>query len=404
MKKVILKLCMVVILILGYSRKVSAQVMINSDNFPDPGFREYVYTTYDKNGDMSLSDDEIAHATEMNVYFCSDPEQRICLMLDEGETRRDVRGKDCNTKIAEFSCGELEEHPLSSAAYAYGNVDRSVLEHPEYHAYYLTGRQGWKKVINQPMTNWNGIEYLSNLYRVSIGGDLPANMEISNLTSIHHLTLAGADSTVKNVTIRNCPNLKTFYYQKSNCLTQINLSDVAGKLEAIGQRYDCDPVTGGGVWGNVKNVKNFVIGKAPELRKASIDASSKIKFNSLKHINELNLNINDISAVVDLSNSRELKQLNISGMHCKKIILPNTIFDLEYPQGGKCVIKEMDLRKIQKSNREMIEKIFQQILYDSKAYKKSTIRRLTINKKIFKSYKKTVSKLTRHNFIKVIKR
>ena len=73
MKKVILKLCMVVILILGCSRKVSAQVMINGDNFPDPGFREYVYTTYDKNGDMSLSDDEIAHATEMNVYFCSDP-------------------------------------------------------------------------------------------------------------------------------------------------------------------------------------------------------------------------------------------------------------------------------------------------------------------------------------------
>ena len=32
---------------------------------------------------------------------------------------------------------------------------------------------------------------------------------------------------------------------------------------------------------NVKNVKNFVIGKAPELRKASIDASSKIKFNSI---------------------------------------------------------------------------------------------------------------------------
>ena len=57
----------VAMIISGGSAKAAGEVAINSSNFPDKEFRQYVMTEYDINRDGILDDAEIERADEMDV-------------------------------------------------------------------------------------------------------------------------------------------------------------------------------------------------------------------------------------------------------------------------------------------------------------------------------------------------
>lgn len=418
-KKLAGQLCLAVVLLWGFSKNVSAQVVIDSNTFPDPGFREYVQSAYDINADGSLSDEEIASAIEMDVYFCADPEQMVSL-IERGDSGYSESVARC--VVAEFPCKEINKHPLSDEA-PYGNginYTDHVNHHQSSYASYITGKYGWKAVIAKPMTSCQGIEYLTELHRVSVGGDLPENMIVSGLPKLQHLKLAGADTTVKALTVQGCPRLKTFYYQESDHLTQIDLTDVADKLQIIRKCHEISAASGGGIGGvavlaenttagerteTTVPVERMIIGDAPNLRVVNIEPSYEINYKTLKNVTDLKMTLVNPEAVVDLSACKKLKYLGVYDSSIRKLILPNSsgmsLF-MSSLADKQAQVKEMDIRKIKKANQKVADGIFLNLLEEYKYKAGSPAKQLVVTRRMYKKYKKTIKKFTKHNFIKVV--
>ena len=105
-----------VLLLLALVTAVSAaaaDVAINTVNFPDDNFREYVEETFDTDGDGGLSSDEIDEATEIRV---------------SASDISDLKGIEYFTALRELWCGsnyltslDLSSNTALKALYCYGN-------------------------------------------------------------------------------------------------------------------------------------------------------------------------------------------------------------------------------------------------------------------------------------------
>lgn len=410
MRKVLFHICLILFVVLGYGRQASAQtVAIDDTTFPDPGFREYIRSAYDTNQDQILSDEEIAHATEMNVYFCAEPDQTVCLVRTEGGFSGE--SLTFSRKIIEFPCSQISWHPLSEAALETdGSMNQRVLAYPQSYACYITGRYWWKCVIAQPLTSLQGIEYLSDLRSIILGGNIPESMEISNLPLVKRLNLAGTDSTLKNVTVKNCPKLKKFYYQESENLSMVDLKGVASGLEKIARENYYEPATGGGIWGTPKKVDKISVGKAPNLRSVSVEDSFEIDFRSLKRLRSLGIEINDPSMVIDLRNCKRLESLYFGSYPekavCKKIILPNASMKLGNFTPDFLTLKELDLRYMK--NGDVVTDVLESVLVEARSSKKDyknqeVVKTVTVSKKVYKSHRRILRKIKKYS-VKVVKK
>ena len=301
MKKKILPILLLSMLAFACSAKASAQdIAIDEANFPDPGLREYVQTAYDTNKDGMLSDEENTAATIMNVYFNADPNLMISIREDNTDDYYDL-GKWKVHK--EFPCDQIAENPLSP-----------------YDEAYVVGSYPWECVINQPVKSWKGLELLTNLQDMTVGGATPKKMVIKNLKHLKRLELGGDTSAFDRVYVKNCPQLSSVAFSRTNTLRKIDLSKISENLRYVWQTEykDTSILDQGKKW---KTLESLIIGKAPRLRAVRARISPikkwKIEYSSLMRLNELNIWLEDGKEDIDLSSCKKLNTVTILGKYHK---------------------------------------------------------------------------------------
>ncbi len=309
MKRKILPIALLAMLALGCSAKASAQdISIDETNFPDPGLREYVQTAYDTNKDGVLSDEENKNAKKMNAYFNADP--NLIVTIQE-EPTYDYYNLAAWKVRSEFPCSQIAEHPLSE-------VVPTVSSH---YVYYVVGVYPWEHVINSGVKNWKGLELLTSLKEITVGGALSQDCVLTGSKSITSISIGGVTSEFENFTVRNCPNLIFFDFAPTRKLKKINLSKVSKTLCQLWQ----SEFNNSSVAGKRKRVE-IIVGDAPKLKQIQIRIEPvkklKINYTSLKRLHKMCMLIEDKKADLDLSLCKKLTYLTVHGIY-RKMVLPN---------------------------------------------------------------------------------
>ena len=312
MKRKMLSIALLAMLALGFSAKASAKdIAIDKTNFPDPGLREYVQTAYDTNKDGVLSDEENAAAKEMEVYFNEDPTLMISIREDNTDYYYDL-GKW--TVHKEFPCDQIAENPMNSIK----------PDHNTYGLYYIVGSYPWKCVINQPVKNWKGLEKLTSLIQMTIGGAVPEKLEIKGLSALYGLTIGGDTSDFVSVSVKKCPKFRYLTFARTYKLKKIVLSKDLKDLREIRQREYFDSSVAG--QDTRRKKPEIVIGEASKLKEINIwqkpIKNLQVDYSSLKRLGKMTLLMDNSKEDMDLSSCKNLYALTVLGK-CHKIILPN---------------------------------------------------------------------------------
>ena len=327
---------LIMMLALGCSAKASAQTIgIDEANFPDPGLREYVQTAYDKNNDGVLSEEENESAQSMDVYFNTDPNLVISLRVQSvyAECNSKFRltdGYDATKEdlgeasiVKEFPCDQIKANPLSE--YKTSTVA----------AFYVVGTYRWDMVINNSVKNWKGMELLTNLKKVSIGGSVPKKLVISDFNAMEWLTLGGDTSDFEQVVVKNCPKLVNFIFTRTKKLKTIDLSKNTASLKRIMQEEYCDSAQKGKTPTRI-NLKKLILKKAPVLESVFLKEAPikkvQIKYTSLKKLKYIWLWSGDEKANLNLSSCKKLINMTIHGKY-NKLTLPNKELEAAYSTG-----------------------------------------------------------------------
>ena len=336
MRRKMLPIAILAMLAFGCSAKASAQdIAIDETNFPDPGLREYVQTAYDTNKDGVLSDEENESAQSMNVYFNTDPNLVISLRVQSvyAECNSKFRltdGYDATKEdlgeasiVKEFPCDQIKANPLSE--YKTSTVA----------AFYVVGTYRWDMVINNGVKNWKGMELLTNLKRVSIGGSVPKKLVISDFNAMEWLTLGGDTSDFEQVVVKNCPKLVNFIFTRTKNLKTIDLSKNTASLKRIIQEEYCDSAQKGKTPTRI-NLKKLILKKAPVLESVFLKEAPikkvQIKYTSLKKLKYIWLWSGDEKANLNLSSCKKLIHMTIHGKY-NKLTLPNKELEAAYSTG-----------------------------------------------------------------------
>ena len=305
MRRKMLPIAILAMLALGCSAKASAQdIAIDEINFPDPGLREYVQTAYDTNKDGVLSDEENAAAKEMNVYFNADPNLMISIREDYYYDYYNLGKWEVHK---EFPCDQIAENPLSS----------------HYEAY-IVGSYPWECVINQPIKSWKGLENLTSLGWMTIGGAVSEKLEIKGVRTLYGLTIGGDTSDFVSVSVKKCPKFRYLTFARTYKLKKIVLSKDLKDLREIRQREFFDSSVSG--QDTRRKKPEIVIGEAARLKEINIwqkpIKNLQVDYSSLKRLSRMTLLMDNSKEDMDLSSCKELYSLTVLGK-CHKIILPN---------------------------------------------------------------------------------
>ena len=394
MKRKMLSIALLAMLALGFSAKASAKdIAIDKTNFPDPGLREYVQTAYDTNKDGVLSDEENAAAKEMEVYFNEDPTLMISIREDNTDYYYDL-GKW--TVHKEFPCDQIAENPMNSIK----------PDHNTYGLYYIVGSYPWKCVINQPVKSWKGLEKLTSLIQMTIGGAVPKKLEIKGLPALYDLTIGGDTSDFVSVSVKKCPRFRYFDFARTNKLKKIVLSKGLKKLEDISQREFWDSSISGQY--NSRKKPEIIIGETSSLERINIWQKPikklRVKYSSLKKLQEMTLLMDKPKEEIDLSACKQLYSLTILGKY-RKIILPNqklysaqgagrhddwmyefeTIISFDSKNGPKI----LDLSKSTRARDYADEYIFSELMRKLKEGKVRT-KTLVVSRKMYEKRRNTL--------------
>ena len=403
MRRRMLPIAILAMLALGCSAKASAQdIAIDETNFPDPGLREYVQTVYDTNKDGVLSDEENAAAKEMNVYFNADPNLMISIREDNMDDYYDLGGWEVHK---EFPCDQIASNPLSSI-----KPDQKT-----YGLYYIVGSYPWKCVINQPAKSWKGMEKLTSLTRMTIGGAVPENLEIKGLRELYGLTIGGDTSDFVRVSVKKCPRFLYLDFARTYNLKSIVLSKGLKKLKDINQREFWDSSISG--QDNCRKKPEIIIGETSSLERINIwqkpIKNLQVDYSSLKRLSRMTLLMDNSKEDMDLSSCKELYSLTVLGK-CHKIILPNKkLFaeksdgddnwrydpDILVSLGPKDGPKILDLSKSTRARDYADQYIFPELMRKLKKGKVRT-RTLIVSRKMYDNRWNTL-RLLRKKGIKV---
>ena len=312
MRRKMLSIALFAMLALGFSAKASAKdIAIDETNFPDPGLREYVQTAYDTNKDGMLSDEENAAAKKMNVYFNADPNLMISIREDYYYDYYNL-GKWKVHK--EFPCDQIAENPLNSVEKKQGTNQ----------VCYVVGSYPWECVINQPVKSWKGLEKLTSLGWMDIGGAVPKNLEIKGVRTLYGLTIGGDTSDFVSVSVKKCPRFRYIDFARTYKLKKIVLSKGLKKLENINQREFWDSSISG--QDNSRKKPEIIIDETSSLERINIWQKPikklRVKYSSLKKLQEMTLLMDNPKEEIDLSACKQLYSLTVLGKY-RKIILPN---------------------------------------------------------------------------------
>ena len=392
MKRKMLSIALLAMLALGCSAKASAKdVAIDETNFPDPGLREYVQTAYDTNKDGVLSDEENKAATIMSVYFNADPNLMISIREDNTDDYFDL-GKWKVHK--EFPCAQIAENPLNAIA----------KEQDTNAVCYVVGNYPWLSVINNSVKNWQGLELLTSLTNITIGGSVPENLQFSNLKELRCLRVGGDTSTFERVALSDCPQFTQFAFARTNSLRKVDLSKVSARLVLVDQREYWDSSDTKQTSG-IKNLEEMIIGRAPQLRKIRMQGVSvkkwDIKYSSLKKLNTFRVNILNSKESIDLSSCKKLNDVIIRGRY-RKVVLPNRelqtvnydesyVQDYIVPFGAKEGAQILDLSKAGSKNKYvkfLLKKMIER-LKEGKTYTKTVV----VNRNVYNGNRSILKKI-----------
>ena len=396
MRRKMLSIALLAMLALGCSAKASAQdIAIDETNFPDPGLREYVQTVYDTNKDGVLSDEENAAAKEMNVYFNADPNLMISIREDYYYDYYNLGKWEVHK---EFPCDQIAENPLR----------------PHYEAY-VVGSYPWKCVINQPVKSWKGLENLTSLGWMTIGGAVSEKLEIKGVRTLYGLTIGGDTSDFVSVLVKKCPKFRYLTFARTYKLKKIVLSKDLKDLREIEQREFFDSSVSG--QDTRRKKPEIVIGEAARLKEINIwqkpIKNLQVDYSSLKRLSRMTLLMDNSKEDMDLSSCKELYSLTVLGK-CHKIILPNKkLFaeksdgddnwrydpDILVSLGPKDGPKILDLSKSTRARDYADQYIFPELMRKLKKGKVRT-RTLIVSRKMYDNRWNTL-RLLRKKGIKV---
>lgn len=322
MRRKMLPIAILAMLVLGCSAKASAKdIAIDETNFPDPGLREYVQTAYDTNKDGVLSGEENAAAKEMNVYFNADPNLMISIREDYYYDYYNL-GKWKVHK--EFPCDQIAENPLNS-------VEK---EHGTNQVCYVVGSYPWECVINQPVKSWKGLEKLTSLGWMTIGGAVPEKLEIKGVRTLYGLTIGGDTSDFVSVSVKKCPKFRYLTFARTYKLKKIVLSKDLKDLREIRQEEFFDSSVSD--QDTRRKKPEIVIGEASRLKEINIwqkpIKNLQVDYSSLKRLGKMTLLMDNSKEDMDLSSCKNLYALTVLGK-CHKIILPNKEMDADKCDG-----------------------------------------------------------------------
>ena len=387
MRRKMLSIALFAMLALGFSAKASAKdIAIDETNFPDPGLREYVQTAYDANKDGVLSDEENKTAKEMKVYFNADPTLMISIREDNTDYYYDL-GKWKVHK--EFPCDQIAENPLRP--------------HDEA---YVVGSYPWECVINQPVKSWKGLEKLTSLGWMTIGGAVPEKLEIKGVRTLYGLTIGGDTSDFVSVSVKKCPKFRYLTFARTYKLKKIILSKDLKDLREIEQREFFDSSVSG--QDTRRKKPEIVIGETSKLKNINIWQKPikklRVKYSSLKKLQEMTLLMDNPKEEIDLSACKQLYSLTILGKY-RKIILPNqklysaqgagrhddwmyefeTIISFDSKNGPKI----LDLSKSTRARDYADEYIFSELMRKLKEGKVRT-KTLVVSRKMYEKRRNTL--------------
>lgn len=396
MRRKMLSIALFAMLALGCSAKASAQdIAIDETNFPDQGLREYVQTAYDTNKDGVLSDEENKAAKEMKVYFNADPNLMISIREDNTDYYYDL-GKW--TVHKEFPCDQIAENPLRP--------------HDEA---YVVGSYPWKCVVNQPVKSWKGLEKLTSLERMDIGGAVPKNLEIKGVRTLYSLTIGGDTSDFVSVSVKKCSKFRYLTFARTYKLKKIVLSKDLKDLREIRQEEFFDSSVSD--QDTRRKKPEIVIGEASRLKEINIwqkpIKNLQVDYSSLKRLGKMTLLMDNSKEDMDLSSCKNLYALTVLGK-CHKIILPNKEMDADKCDGDddwrydpyilvsfgpKDGPKILDLSKSTRADDYADEYIFPELMRKLKKGKVRT-KTLIVSKKMYDNRWNTL-RLLRKKGIKI---
>ena len=205
----------------------AGDVAINTTNFPDDSFRAYIEANIDKDGDKSLSDEEIAACTYINVSYCD---------------VKSLKGIEYFTKLYSFYCrnNQLTTIDVSkNTNLQYFECQNNQLTTIDVSkntiliALCFDGNQlttidvsnnkylGYMHCNDNQLTTIN-VSNNTRLYRLKCENNKLTTIDVSNNTALESLYCSGNNLTELNVS--NNPELAILYCGE-NQLTELNFSN-----------------------------------------------------------------------------------------------------------------------------------------------------------------------------------
>ena len=102
MKKKFFLRALILLMVFSFASAAFADVEINSTNFPDETFRNYVSTNFDTDSNGTLSDSEIANVTSISVQF--DESYNSQTGTANGVKITSLKGIEYFTELTDLDC------------------------------------------------------------------------------------------------------------------------------------------------------------------------------------------------------------------------------------------------------------------------------------------------------------
>ena len=267
--------------LLGEKTKAkAASVEINSTNFPDENFREYISEEFDDDKNGVLSEEEIEDATYIDLYYVE------CKSLEGISFFTNLKNLDCWG--IEATSVDLRNNKELTSVYMYYNKIDSVNVNGLENLGYLTVNECELKSID--------VGSCTALQSLSCDGNGLPSIDVTDCIDLIELDLD--ENQLTSIDLRNCTKLEMLYLganpiteiDLSNCteLTYLNLGE--DQLTSL-NLSNCTKLTGAMLYGN---------------HLTSLDVST------CKDLLLLCIYENDLTSL-DISNCSELEELYCYG-------------------------------------------------------------------------------------------
>ena len=284
------KLILALAILLGCAGLAKADVVINSLNFPDSGFRTWIQNHFNKPNGATLTDEELASV------------KKISTSANYITNVSSMKGVEFFSELEVLSITNSQNYGDWSNYNDIQSIDLSKNKKLKRFYFGVTTTQTYPErtyLKSANLANLPELEfvYISNHYISELdlrGNQSSENTDVSKRSDVGELDYTGLN-------LRGCRNLKVLILEDGENTLNVKL-DTCLNLEEL----TCE---------NIPQVKGLDLSFAPNLKILNIDYSKlkTLDLTSLKNLEEFSCKDNNLTRL-DLSNCKKLKKLNCRGI------------------------------------------------------------------------------------------